>query len=134
MPAALQSADIPSRMGGGNVSASGQLAGATAQFKVLKLVGAGMCRIPVSGNDYWADPKGTPRPERLDGLMRLAHEHGIRPILLFEYYTRWNRELGGRDKWFAIGKAYAQRFRPEQRMAGVAGHSRLGRDVLQRDQ
>jgi hypothetical protein len=48
----------------------------------------------------------------LDRLDLLVHEHGLRPIFLFEYYTRWNGELGGRDKWDSIGRAFAERFRP----------------------
>jgi hypothetical protein len=41
-----------------------------------------------------------------------AHRHGITPMFLFEYYTRWHGELGGYEKWFAIGQAFAERFRP----------------------
>lgn len=102
-------ADVPSMLGAGNVGRD--LARAEIQLKVLNTVGAGMCRVPVSPNDYGLD-SGQPRPELLDDLVLLTHRHGIEPILLFEYYTRWHDSLHGHARWHVIGKAYAERFRP----------------------
>jgi hypothetical protein len=99
-------------LGGGNLDAGRDLAGAEAKLKALNAVGAGICRVPVSQNDYWGGSPAAPHPERLDQLVLLAHKHGITPMLLFEYYTRWNGELGGREKWEQIGRAFAGRFRP----------------------
>jgi hypothetical protein len=104
-------ADIPGILGGGNIDNARDPARAQAKLQALNAVGVGMCRIPVSPNDYHAD--GEPRPERLDGLVLLVHQHGLAPIFLFEYYTRWNGELGGREKWHSIGRAFAERFRPD---------------------
>ena len=101
-------ADVPATIGGGNLHSVPK---AGEQLKALNAVGAGMCRFPVSPNDYGLD-SGRPRPERLDKLMLLAHEHGIEPILLFEYYTRTNRSLHDAARWQVIGKAYAERFQP----------------------
>ena len=103
-------ADIPGILGGGNIENTRDPARVEAKLKALNAVGVGMCRLPVSANDY--DVQGTPRPERLERLVLLVHEHGLRPIFLFEYYTRWNGELGGREKWDRIGRAFAERFRP----------------------
>ena len=97
--------DLPSRIGGGNIRL--KISDAETQFQTLRTIGAGMCRIPVHEGDYWRGPEGAPHPERLDELILLAHRHGITPILLFEYYTRWNKELGGYEKWKVIGKAFA---------------------------
>jgi hypothetical protein len=102
-------ADVPSIIGGGNIGRN--LPKAELQFKALYAVGAGMCRIPVSPVDYGLDT-GQPYPERLDDLILLAHQYGIEPIVLFEYYTRWHPRLHGHERWFAIGKAYAQRYQP----------------------
>ena len=102
-------ADLPATLGGGNISRNISQAG--TQFDALNTVGAGMCRIPVSPNDYGLDT-GQPHPEKLDELILLAHRHGIEPILLFEYYTRWHPSLHDHKRWHAIGRAYAQRFQP----------------------
>jgi hypothetical protein len=108
--AAPVTADVPGILGGGNIEGGRDLDCAGAKLKALRAAGLGMCRLPVSANDY--DVQGTARPERLDRLVLLVHEHGLRPIFLFEYYTRWNGELGGREKWDSIGRAFAERFRP----------------------
>jgi hypothetical protein len=102
-------ADIPATLGGGNIGRN--LQKAKLQLKALNTVGAGMCRIPVSPGDYGLD-SGHPHPERLDDLILLAHRHGIEPIFLFEYYTRWHPKLHDRGRWSTIGRAYARRFQP----------------------
>ncbi len=100
-------ADVPVDLDGGNIAHN--LSRAQAQCKVLRTVGAGMCRIPVSPGDYGLET-GQPRRERLDDL-----------ILLFEYYTRWHPELYGRDRRFVIGRAYAERFGPYRRWLTTKG-------------
>lgn len=97
----------PARMiGGGNISHRGD----EAKLKVLKQLGAGMCRVPVDVRAYWDGKRAT--PEKADHVVLSAYRHGVTPIFLFEYYTRWHGELGNYEKWFAIGRAFAQRFRP----------------------
>lgn len=105
----LVRADVPESLGGGNLAHN--LSKAEIQLKVLNVVGAGMCRIPISPGDYGLDTS-QPQPERLDELVLLAHRHGIEPILLFEYYTRWNPSLHDHARWSGIGRAYAERFQP----------------------
>jgi hypothetical protein len=103
--AALQ-APAEARLGGGNLPAAGD----EAKFGVLRDLGATVCRMPLSPRDYWDG--GKPVPERADAGVRMAHAHGIEPVLLFEYYTRWKEPLGDGAKWRAIGVAFAERFRP----------------------
>jgi len=93
-------------LGGGNLS----LQGDEAKFTVLQQLGAAMCRVPLDARAYWDGQK--PTPEKADGVVLKAHRHGITPMFLFEYYTRWHGDLGGYEKWFAIGQAFAERFRP----------------------
>lgn len=93
-------------LGGGNVS----LAGDEAKLKVLQQLGARMCRVPLDARSYWDGEQAT--PERADRVVLSAYRHGVTPIFLFEYYTRWHGELGGYEKWYAIGRAFAKRFRP----------------------
>ena len=108
--AASGAADVSRCVGGGNL-APGDAGRIEQQLKLLETLGAGFCRVTVHAGDYWpAD--GRPRPERYDELILQAHRHRVEPMLLFEYYTRWNRPLGGYNKWHAIGRAFAERFGP----------------------
>ncbi len=108
----LPATGIPSRMGGGNIMLARDLQQAERQFRALQAAGVGMCRFPIGKNDYWTPPRGRPSPERHDALVLAAHRHGVQPIMLFEYYTRWHGEIGDRKQWRQIGRAYARRFRP----------------------
>ncbi len=99
-------ADGGPTLGGGNLSLQGE----QAKFAALQQLGAGMCRIPLDPRAYWEGQK--PTPEKADSVVLGAHRHEITPMLLFEYYTRWHGDLGGHEKWFAIGQAFAERFRP----------------------
>jgi hypothetical protein len=109
LPVALL-ADPGAMMGGGNFSAH-RLDQAEVQFDILNQLGAGMCRVTVDERDYYTQ-SGTSVPERLDDLILLASKHHIEPMLLFEYYTKWNGPLGDHDKWFQVGHAFARRFAP----------------------
>ena len=103
-------ADPGAMMGGGNFYPD-RLEQAQLRFDILNQIGAGMCRIAVSENEYFTN-SGTSHSEKLDDLILLAHKHGIKPMLLFEYYTKWNGPLGGHNKWFMVGQAFARRFAP----------------------
>ncbi len=105
-------ADPGSILGGGNLGVARDLSKAESRFRALGAVGAGMCRIPVSEGIYFSPKERKALPERCDAVILAAHRHGITPILLFEYYTRWNGRLGGYEKWHAVGRAFAERFRP----------------------
>ncbi len=118
--AAALAADVPARIGGGNIPVRGD----EAKFKALQALGAGMCRIPVDGRAYWNAGRKEATPAKADAAVLMAREHGVTPMLLFEYYTRWHGELGGYEKWFAIGKAFAGRFAPGSEFLesrGIAG-------------
>ncbi len=106
--AALPGAPPDIRIGGGNI----RFRGDPAKLKVLQDLGAGMCRIPIGPREYWDAKAGKATPERMDEGIRAAHRHGVTPMILFEYYTRWKDVLGDGAKWRAIGGAFAGRFRP----------------------
>ena len=101
-------ADIPARIGGGNFPIRGD----QGRFETLRHLGAGMCRIPISPGDYWDGEGRRATPERMDQGVLMAWRHGVRPMVLFEYYTRWHGELGDTAQWKAIGQAFAERFHP----------------------
>lgn len=106
------SCDVAGRLGGGNVGRD--LERMRQQMTALESIGAGRCRMPVHPRLYGL-VTGKARPGDLDDRVLLAHEHGIEPILLFEYYTRWDIPLGGYDKWFRAGRVFAERFAPNSR-------------------
>jgi len=111
-------------IGGGNVTL--RESDYSRKFEILEKLGAGMCRIPVNESIYDPSKEKGPQPERLDAVILAAHRHGIEPILLFEYYTRWNGPLGGSDRWQAIGRAFAERFAPGSEWLRSQGIARWG--------
>ena len=77
-------------LGGGNLETRDE----AEKFQVLQEIGATVCRVPMGGSEYWN--KEMPTPERADAIVLKAHAHGIVPVFLFEYYTRWNGECCAR--------------------------------------
>lgn len=94
------------RLGGGNLPARGD----AAKMGILEDLGARVCRVPLSPRETFDG--GRPVPERADPAILEARAHGLEPVLLFEYYTRWKEPLGDAAKWRAVGAAFAGRFRP----------------------
>lgn len=116
----LARGDVPPEIGGGNIPARGD----PAKFRALNALGAGLCRIPVDGRIYWNAETRSSAPEKIDAAVLMAHRHGVAPMLLFEFYTRWHGEIGGRAKWRAVGRAFARRFAPDStflRSQGIRG-------------
>ncbi len=54
---------------------------------------------------------GQVKPESIDEIVLLLHAEGINPMLLIEHNPD-NGALGSEQKWFNIGTAFAERFRP----------------------
>ena len=104
--------NVASRLDGGNFG-PGRVEETARKFEILRAIGAGMCRVTVSENEYYPAHTKMPRPERFDALILQAYKYGVTPMILFEYYTRWNGPLGGHEKWYAVGKAFAERFAPD---------------------
>jgi hypothetical protein len=122
--AAAAAADVPSQIGGGNVMVRRDLAEAERQLAVLRDLGCGMCRIPLAESIYFSPRDKRPHPDECDALVLLCRRYGVEPIFLCEYYTRWAGPLGGYEKWKTVGRALAERFRPDSpwlRSKGIAG-------------
>jgi len=107
--------EIGAMMGGGNFTNGATDAVTVQQFKALQAVGAKMCRINLYPGHYvrrrdW----NTPNARSIDGVMKLAYQYGVTPIVLFEYYTDYyqNEGFGNYQQWFGIGQAFAARYRP----------------------
>lgn len=112
-------------MGGGNFTN-----GSTTQtncFQTLNTIGIGMTRVNLYPQYYYAD--NAPTPERLDSMMLQSYQHGITPMILFEYYGSYEKNgqlLGNYDKWYSIGQAFADRFRPNGKWAQANGIQNWG--------
>ena len=121
---ARTAADVPSRIGGGNIGVRRDLSRAEAQLTILRDLGCGMCRIPLAESIYCSPRDKRPHPEACDDLVLLCRRYDIEPIFLCEYYTRWAGPLGGYEKWKTVGRALAERFAPDSpwlRSKGVEG-------------
>ena len=102
-------------MGGGNFTNGEVYPGVLAQFRALNAAGAKMCRVNVYPSVYLvANDWGRPNPRVLDAVMAEAHRHGITPVILFEYYADYYKNIGfgTRAQWQALGRAFAERYRP----------------------
>jgi hypothetical protein len=104
-------------IGGGNFPNADVGTKAVQRLKILERLGAHNCRVNLYPNSYL---RGTgkwnePNPRRMDRFLAAAHEHGVTPMILFEYYANMREEqsgLGSYEQWAAIGKAFAERCRP----------------------
>ncbi len=117
-------ADPPAMMGGGNFP-NGEVNDQTlGKLQALNALGAGMCRVNVYPSFYLIDNDWSrPNVAVLDEFMDAAHEHGITPMILFEYYTEYHPQFGfgSEEQWFALGQAFAQRYRPDGTWARERG-------------
>jgi len=110
--------------GGGNFDNGKADAQAETRFGILEKLGAGACRINLYPAAYLEGRKwDTPKAHALDKIMERAHAHGVTPLLLFEYYAHYYQTegLGTEEQWFNIGKAFAERYRPNGTWARERG-------------
>lgn len=109
MNAARDPADL---MGGGNFTNGEAGIDVVRKFRAL---GARRCRINVYPSVYlFNNDWDRPNPSALDKVIALAHRHNVAPVLLFEYYADYYKNLGmgTRAQWAGIGRAFAARYRP----------------------
>ena len=103
-------------MGGGNFFLGQSWAGHnTTQYKTLRAVGAPIARLAAFPGDYWGNNR-VPTPAKYDDMVREARSRGATLYFLFEYYMRFvpdhGQHLGSYSEWYALGRAYAERFQP----------------------
>ena len=83
------------------------------QYAALRAFGGSVIRMNLY--PFWYYRNGSPSPEVVDDAVLQAYSYGVTPLLLFEYYGSYAEAgelLGGYEKWYDIGRAFAVRFGP----------------------
>lgn len=99
------SADIPHQLGVNGPSGNA-MASAAARDARTKIARAGFDR----STHFWDGTNAT--PETLDETILDFYAKGFEPVINPIQYESYEPDLGNYDKWFKIGKAYAERYRP----------------------
>lgn len=103
--------DITYLTGSGNFTNGATTDEEIHQINALNFYGAKRTRVSVYPSYYYNSDTQMGNPASIDSIMILLHQGGITPMILFEYYG-WYNALGSYDKWYEIGKSFAERWRP----------------------
>jgi len=103
------------------------------KYKGLNSAGCKLARLCAYPYDYWDFGTQAPKPTNFDNAMKQAKKYNVLPSLLFEHYGSYQPPLtlGDYNKWFAIGKAFAERFRPNSPWWTSQGVKDFGCSLLQ---
>ncbi len=78
-------------------------------YEAANILGYGAARGNLNHHEYWQN--GVPVTDKLDRVLGW-YKYGVKPLLLFNHYPDSAHPVGSYEKWFAIGRAFAERFRP----------------------
>jgi Secretion system C-terminal sorting domain len=81
------------------------------QINALNFYGAKRTRVSLYPSYYYNVDNQKGNPSSIDSIMILLYQGGITPMILFEYYG-WYNALGSYEKWYEIGRSFAERWRP----------------------
>eukprot|EP00045_Choanoeca_perplexa_P005600 m.47202 g.47202 ORF g.47202 m.47202 type:complete len:447 (+) comp13209_c0_seq2:2-1342(+) len=106
-------------VGGGNLPSGKSIpAEGEAEYQVLKQIQAHNGRLNLYPGNYvngscpscWDHPY----TDAAEPSMKLAYQHKVAPVLLFEYYSRFYNStgLGNYNQWYNVGRTFALRFAP----------------------
>jgi hypothetical protein len=100
--------------GGGNFGTFETPATLERQYTVINGIGAKLSSMDSYG---WRKKDGSPNPASFDNAVFQSYQHGIMPVLFFEYYGNYVHlnppvTIGSYGNWYAVGKAFAARFAP----------------------
>ena len=101
---------LAQKLGGGstNNAVFGNPASITI-YEAANILGYGAARGNLNHHEYWQN--GAPVTSKLDRIIGW-YKHGVKPLLLLNHYPDSANPVGSYEKWFAIGAAFAERFRP----------------------
>lgn len=102
-------ADVPGLMGSGAGQPEEDI-----YYKALNAAGVKVFRIGHYPWTYYDQNTKMPTPQNWDKALWKARQYGITPYLFFEVENPDdpNNPLWDYDQWFRIGRAHAERFRP----------------------
>ncbi|MCG8388702.1 MAG: hypothetical protein MJA30_24335, partial [Cytophagales bacterium] len=78
-------------------------------YEAANILGYGAARGNLNHHEYWQN--GAPVTGKLDRIIGW-YTYGIKPLFLLNHYPDSANPIGSYEKWFAIGAAFAGRFRP----------------------
>lgn len=78
-------------------------------YEAANILGYGAARGNLNHHEYWQN--GAPVTSKLDRIIGW-YKYGIKPLFLLNHYPDSANPIGSYEKWFAIGAAFAGRFRP----------------------
>lgn len=107
----INAQDITYLTGSGNFTNGETTEQEIRQINALNYYGAKRTRVSLYPSYYYNSSTQMGNPSSIDSIMILLHQGGITPMILFEYYG-WYNALGSYDKWYEIGRSFAERWRP----------------------
>lgn len=102
---------VASLLGGGNFTNGNPYI--SKDLVYMKTLNVQWTRINLYPNYYYSKDK--PVTSHLEKAMEQMYTHNVSPMLLFEYYGNYEKlgvKIGDYNKWYAIGKEFAQVYRP----------------------
>ena len=118
---------LASTAGGGNLAPSDATSAKIADLVALH---AGVGRLSLYPDDMYF-VNGAPSPGRGDDVVLAMLRAGVRPYVIFEFESSYDSaDLGKPERtyadWYAIGQAFAQRFKPHSEFLLGQGVSDAG--------
>lgn len=111
--------DVRSLLGNGGGPAQ------TIRLQALRDSGGKSARL---GSDraanFWNG--SAPTPQNFDQQVRDCYQFDLIPVMNLIQYTTWEPNMGSYDKWYAIGRAFAERFQPNSQWLRSQGISNWG--------
>lgn len=98
-------------MGGGNL-VNDETSLTERRASICRQFGCGVARLTVFPPYYYSDYRGETLEDKITDNVLQMYRAGIEPTILFEYYDKYKNPLGKREKWYQIGKAFAEKYRP----------------------
>lgn len=117
--------ELSSLLGAGNLTNAKP--NETDRMDQLKELHLGWARISLYPQYYYGN--GKPLSTNLDPVMLQLYQRHVSPMILFEYYgsyTQRGQLIGNYDKWYSIGRAYAERYGPGGKWAQEQGVNNWG--------
>lgn len=111
---------VASLLGGGNFT--NEAAHSTNDLTYMRKLNISWARLNLYPQYYYS--KQSPKTDSIEKVISDMYSHKITPMILFEYYGSYEKKgipIGDYSKWFSIGQAYAETYRPGGTWAAERG-------------